>query len=133
MIHHSPKYEAWSISPRYYHIARNMRGRSYSSDAIRRVLIRRGLSWEKSFEVIARLDQEDASDNPPHPFTPRNRHQARRRIIACLIALGAGCLLVMLDVAGIASGLFSGAGLILMIVSVVALFIYTAGYVMFWL
>jgi hypothetical protein len=133
VLRQSPKCELWLISPRYYHIARNMRGRSYSSDAIRQVLIRRGLSWEKSFQVIEMLDREAASDNPPHPFTPRNRYQARRRIFACCLALAGGWLLVMLDVAGMTSGLLSGAGLVLMMASVLALFIYTIGYIMFWL
>lgn len=110
-----------------------MRGRSYSSDTIRQMLIRRGLSWEKSFEVIDHLDREDASENPPHPFTPRNRAQARRRITLCLMAFGLACLLVVVDVAGIGTGVLSGLGLLLMIASVLAFMIYTTGYIIFWL
>lgn len=70
-----------SIPSGYYHIARNMRGRYFSSDAIRQILIRKGLSWENSFHVIHHLDAEEAARQYRHPFAVRTRQDVRRRLL----------------------------------------------------
>ena len=48
------------IPPYYLRLARHWRMGAQSSDLIRQRLMQRGISWEKSLEIIAFLDREDA-------------------------------------------------------------------------
>ncbi|MCU0514480.1 MAG: hypothetical protein MUE40_18150 [Anaerolineae bacterium] len=116
-----------AIAPRYYHIARNMRGRAYSSDAIRRILIQRGLSWEKSFVVLHDLECEALAHNPPPVFAPRNRRQAQRR--AALLALALPGVLLLTALGWQLSG-FIG---LLLLISGLALCLYLPGFLLYWL
>lgn len=77
----------------YYHIARNMRGRDYSFDHIRQVVIRRGLSWEKSLLLVADIEAEEAARRPKVHFPVRQT--AVGRYFSCgIVIIGAGVWLL---------------------------------------
>jgi hypothetical protein len=86
-----------SIPSSYYHLARNMRGRYFSSDAIRQMLIRKGLSWENSFLVIHELDCEDDARQQRYFYVARTRQEVRRRLAVSIVLLCFSLLPAALD------------------------------------
>lgn len=120
------------IASSYYHTARNMRGRYYSRDAIRRVLIRKGLSWEKSFAVVDALEAEAEMQIYRHPFAPRNRSDARRRLLLLGSAFIATLIIPYCDsLPGVQVAFCSGISIVLALALLISLIFYGVFYMMY--
>ena len=84
-----------NIPPYYLRLARHWRMGAHSSDIIRQRLLQRGVSWEKSLEVIDFLDREDASSAG---FSLGGRApQARAWLISYSVMMGVGIFLLLFD------------------------------------
>lgn len=73
----------------YYHIARNMRGRHYSFDHIRQMVIRRGLSWEKALQLVIEIETEELAQRPKVHFPARRYGKIGDKWRGVLILIGA--------------------------------------------
>jgi len=84
-----------NIPPYYLRLARHWRMGAKSSDLIRQRLLQRGISWEKSLEVIDFLDREDA--NSSGISLGRRAPQARAWLISYSVMVGFGILLLLFN------------------------------------
>jgi hypothetical protein len=80
----------------YYHIARNMRGRHYSFDHIRQVVIQRGLSWEKSLQLVAEIEHDEIAQRPKVHFPVQKMGFGRHFSCGLCILIAGGLLLPVL-------------------------------------
>lgn len=82
------------IPPYYLRLARHWRMGARSSDLIRQRLMQRGVSWEKSLEIISLLDAEDSQAGKLSLSRRSPESQAWLTSYSALIILGLLTLLL---------------------------------------
>jgi hypothetical protein len=86
-VHISPD----EIPQSFYHTARNLRGRHFSDDTIRRLLIEKGLSADQAWRVVRDLDTTEKNQEKTFRTQIRRMAASRRAFISLIIS---GVLLI---------------------------------------